>query len=949
MGNDLFLERHIGVHSNNLKSMLKEMNYKDIDDLINKVVPSSLQLKESISLPDPMTEATYLKHIYELAKKNMFYKSYIGQGYYGTYTPSVIMRNIFENPGWYTPYTPYQAEIAQGRLESLLNYQTVITELTGLPIANASLLDEATAAAEAMTMLFYYTQKEISSSKNKFLVDSYIFAQTKSILYTRAIPLGIEIVEQSYQTITLDDTYFGAILQYPNSHGAIEDYKPFITNAHTKNIFVVMATDLLALCVLTPPKELDADIAIGSSQRFGVPIGYGGPHAAFFACKEEFTRYIPGRIIGVSVDAQGQPAYRMSLQTREQHIRREKATSNICTAQSLLANIAAFYVIYHGQQGLKKIALTIVMHTKEVYDALCLLYIQPTYSYFFDTLHIKDISVIKLKTIAESFQVNLFYLNHNEVTISLDETTTKEDVEKLIQIFSIYKDQFNEETKPIHVSKNIQTTNIPSFATRRNTFLTQPIFSAYRSETQLMRYIKKLENKDLALNRTMIPLGSCTMKLNAACEMMPISWKHWNAIHPFAPVYQTQGYQILLQRLKIYLCNITGFDDCSLQPNSGAQGEYAGLLTIRSYHLHHKSKKDIVLIPISAHGTNPASAIMAGFKVVVIKSTEQGYIDIKDIQDKIKIYSNQIAALMITYPSTFGMYEDNIQEITKLIHEVGGLIYMDGANMNAQIGLTQPKIIGADICHLNLHKTFAIPHGGGGPGMGPICCTKELAPFLPSSQKQSHTEYTISAAPFGSALILVISYGYIRLLGEFGLKKSSINAILNANYMRAKLQSHYSILFATHQKPSAHEFIIDLRPFKLVGIEADDIAKRLIDFGFHAPTMSFPIAGTLMVEPTESEDKEEMDRFCNAMIAIRTEIQAIQDKKMDSQDNVLKNSPHTELSLLNDNWKHPYSRYQAAYPLPYLKNNKYWSPVARINNAYGDRNLICTCSPTDSY
>ncbi len=940
-----FATRHIGPNEHFTRQMLRTIGVKSMDELIEKTVPASIRMEKALNVPAAMTENEYLKHIKEVSLKNKVFTNYIGQGYYDTITPSVILRNIFENPGWYTQYTPYQAEISQGRLESLLNFQTMVSDLTGLPIANASLLDEATAAAEAMTMFFNTLNKEDHIERPKFFVDKEIFPQTKDVLLTRAVPVGIEIIEGDYKTATINDSFFGAIVQYPNDKGSIEDYQDFISTVHGAGAFIVMATDLLALTLLTPPGELGADVAVGSAQRFGVPLGYGGPHAAFFAAKDDFKRSMPGRIIGISIDAQGNRALRMALQTREQHIKREKATSNICTAQALLANMAAMYAVYHGPTGLKNIAKRIALLTQTVADAIEERGFELLAENFFDSLTVKvpDINVIRKK--AEKQQINLRYLSNDLIGISLDETTEVADLFDLINCFE-------NDTDPVafDIPQDAELNRLPAGLVRTSAYLTHPVFNTYHSESQMMRYIKHLENKDLSLNTSMISLGSCTMKLNAASEMMPLSWNHWFRMHPFAPASQVEGYKFIIDELSKYLCEITGFDACSLQPNSGAQGEYAGLLTIRNYHEangdHHRK---VMLIPISAHGTNPASAVMAGMKVVVVKALDNGYIDIEDLKMKAAQYSNELAGIMITYPSTYGVYEETVKEITEIIHLHGGQVYMDGANMNAQVGLTAPGLIGADVCHLNLHKTFAIPHGGGGPGMGPICVKAHLAKHLPG-HVTGGTSNAVSAAPFGSASILLISYGYIRMLGPDGLKSTTEYAILNANYMRARLQGAYDILYLGTNGTCAHEFIVDLRPFKKSAeVEAEDVAKRLIDYGFHAPTMSFPVPGTIMIEPTESEDKAELDRFCDALLSIREEIKEIEEARADKKDNPLKNSPHTQLVVTADEWKHSYTRQTAAFPLYYITQNKFWPSVARVNNTHGDRNLICTCEPVEAY
>ncbi len=954
-----FIPRHIGPNEADTKAMLKTIGEKSLASLIEKTVPSSIRMDHPLNIPAAMSEHEYLKHIKDISlKNNKLFATYIGQGYYDTITPSVILRNVFENPGWYTQYTPYQAEISQGRLESLLNFQTMVSDLTALPITNASLLDEATAAAEAMTMLFNTLNKQDHIERPKFFVDNEIFPQTKDVLITRAIPVGIEIVYGDYKKAVIDATYFGAIVQYPNDKGSIEDYRDFINKVHAAGAFVAMATDLLALTLLTAPGELGADVAVGSAQRFGVPLGYGGPHAAFFAAKDDFKRSIPGRIIGVSVDAQGNRALRMALQTREQHIKREKATSNICTAQALLANMAAMYAVFHGPDGLVNIAKRVALLTQTVAEAIEERGFELVSHNFFDTIVVKVNETSTIRSKAERQLINLRYIDDTHIGISLDETTALEDLYDLINSFENDKDPV---TFDISFDEELQ--HIPAALTRSSSFLAHPVFNTHHSESQMMRYIKSLENKDLSLNTSMISLGSCTMKLNAASEMMPLSWAHWSRMHPFVPAEQAEGYKYIIDELSKYLCEITAFDACSLQPNSGAQGEYAGLLTIKAYHeANGDQHRNVMLIPISAHGTNPASAVMCGMKVVVVKALENGYIDVEDLKAKAAQHAANLAGIMITYPSTYGVYEETVKDITDIIHQHGGQVYMDGANMNAQVGLTAPGLIGADVCHLNLHKTFAIPHGGGGPGMGPICVKKHLAAFLPGhasmvngqSSITHHSPLTIhgavSAAPYGSASILLISYGYIRMLGVEGVKASTEYAILNANYMRAKLEGQFDILYTNHNGECAHEFIVDLRPFKKTAeIEAEDVAKRLMDYGFHAPTISFPVPGTIMIEPTESEDKAELDRFCNALLSIRKEIRAIEEGKADKKDNPLKNAPHTQFVVTADEWKHTYTRQQAAFPLDYVTLNKFWPSVARVNNTYGDRNLVCTCEPIESY
>jgi len=947
-----FAGRHLGPNENDKAKMLQTIGVDSLDELIAKTIPGSIRMAKPLALPESMSEAAYLRFLKEVSLKNDLHRNYIGQGYYDTHTPSVILRNIFENPGWYTQYTPYQAEISQGRLESLLNFQTMVSDLTALPIANASLLDEATAGAEAMAMFFHTINKGDKIERAKFFVDKEIFPQTIDLLVTRATPLGIELVFGDYTAAEIDNTFFGAVVQYPNDKGSIEDYRSFIDSVHNIGGYVAMATDLLALTLLKAPGELGADAAFGSAQRFGVPLGYGGPHAAFFAVKDDFKRNIPGRIIGISVDAAGHRALRMALQTREQHIKREKATSNICTAQALLANMAAMYAVYHGPNGLKDIAKRISVLTHTLSEAL------EEYGYellsgsFFDTVtvRVKDAAAIRSK--AEAQKINFRYFNDDAtlVGIALDETTTLSDLADILSVFTI-----SEEPVAFGIEDDKVLTGIPTPLVRISEFLTQEVFNKHHSETQMMRYIKMLENKDLSLNTSMISLGSCTMKLNAASEMIPLTWAHWSKMHPFVPAKQAGGYAQIIKELSEYLCEITAFDACSLQPNSGANGEYAGLLTIRSYHESRgEGHRNVILIPISAHGTNPASAVMAGYKVIVIKALENGNIDVADLKAKAEQYAANLAGIMITYPSTYGIFEESVREITQIIHQNGGQVYMDGANMNAQVGLTAPGLIGADVCHLNLHKTFAIPHGGGGPGMGPICVKSHLAPFLPShvdtNNGVAHPTHAVSAAPYGSASILLISYAYIRMLGVAGVKAATEYAIMNANYMKARLEKDFDILYSGSNGTCAHEFIVDLRPFKKTAeIEAEDVAKRLMDYGFHAPTMSFPVPGTIMIEPTESEDMAELDRFCDAMLSIRAEIRAVEEGKADKKDNALKNAPHTQTEVIIGEWNHAYSREQAAFPLPYVHANKFWPSVKRVNNTVGDRNLICTCEPTEAY
>ncbi len=946
MKTDVFASRHIGIGTEDLQHMLKKVEVENLEQLIFETIPEDIRLQQRLKLDDPLSEHEFLNHIEELGKKNKVFKSYIGLGYHECLTPSVIKRNILENPGWYTAYTPYQAEIAQGRLEALLNFQTVITDLTGMELANASLLDESTAAAEAMTMLYDLRSREQKKAGIlKFFVSEEILPQTLSLLKTRATPLQIELVVGNHDQFTFGSDFYGAILQYPGKYGQINDYSNFVAKAKENDIKVAVAADILSLVLLTPPGEFGVDVVVGTTQRFGIPLGYGGPHAAFFATKEEYKRSIPGRIIGVTKDTDGKPALRMALQTREQHIKRDKATSNICTAQVLLAVMAGMYAAYHGPKGLKYIAEAVHAKAVTLADALERLGLYQTNSSYFDTISIKaNASVIR--PVAEKYKVNFFYIDENTISISLNEATSEKDLQQIITIFSKAL-----EKEAISVESLLTESAILPSVQRTAPYLENKVFNAYHSETELMRYIKKLERKDLALNHSMISLGSCTMKLNAASEMLPLSMANWGNIHPFVPVNQAEGYQIMLKELAKDLSEITGFADTSLQPNSGAQGEYAGLMSIRAYHeSRNEGHRNICLIPASAHGTNPASAVMAGMKVVVTKTDDKGNIDVADLEEKVVLHSENLAALMVTYPSTHGVFESSIRHITKLIHDHGGQVYMDGANMNAQVGLTNPGMIGADVCHLNLHKTFAIPHGGGGPGVGPICVAPQLVPFLPSNpviKTGGEKAITaISAAPWGSSLACLISYGYIKMLGESGLTHSTEIAILNANYIKHRLDGKYDVLYTGEKGRAAHEMIIDCRPFKQNGIEVTDIAKRLMDYGFHAPTVSFPVAGTMMIEPTESESVAELDRFCDAMIAIRAEIDA---SNAEDANNVLKNSPHTMAMVTNDIWDFPYSRKKAAFPLDFVSENKFWPSVRRVDDAYGDRNLICTCAPIEAY
>jgi len=942
MKTNKFIYRHLGPQKKDLPEMLKTIGVASIDQLIYETIPDDIRLKQGLNLPPALTEQEFMIHISQLANQNKLYRSFIGYGYYATTMPGVIQRNILENPGWYTSYTPYQAEISQGRLEALLNYQTMLTELTGMELANASLLDEATAAAEAMMMLFNArTRKQKKSGVKRFFTDLDIFPQTMAVLETRADALDIEIVKGDYQTAMIDETYFGAFVQYPAASGKVSDYHEFTQKLDNHDVKFVVAADLMALTILKPPAEWGADVVVGSTQRFGLPMAYGGPHAGYFATKEIYKRYIPGRIIGVTIDAQGKRALRMALQTREQHIKREKATSNICTAQVLLAVLSGMYAVYHGPEGLKEIGQNIHNLTKKLYYGLIELGYKPVHKQFFDTLLI-PVAVDKVKPAAENKEINFNYFHgDNLVGISLDENTTKEDLKNILEIFAFGK-QIPSFDKDIDV--------LPEDVIRNDNFMSQEVFNRYQSETEMMRYIKKLERRDLSLTHSMIPLGSCTMKLNASTELFPISWDKWQALHPFVPEEQAQGYQKVIKNLEKYLKEITGLDAVSLQPNSGAAGEYAGLLAIRKFHQSRgEAHRNIALIPASAHGTNPASAVMAGHKVVVIKTTDEGNIDVNDLKEKAEQYRDSLSAFIVTYPSTHGVFESAIKEMTQIIHDNGGQVYMDGANMNAQVGLTSPGIIKADVCHLNLHKTFAIPHGGGGPGVGPIAVKKHLAEFLPSHpliKTGGHNGQTFAAAPYGSILVSLISYAYIRLLGPDGLKKATEYAILNANYLEALLKDYYPVLYTGERGRAAHEFIADCRSFKEKGITVMDIAKRLIDYGYHAPTVSFPVHDTLMIEPTESESKTELDRFANAMISIWKEIQEI---KEDELDNVLKNAPHTEDILTADVWFQQYSRKKAAFPLDYIKENKFWPAVSRVDDAYGDRNLHCTCDPIDSY
>jgi glycine dehydrogenase len=949
MAFDNFIRRHIGSGKEETNKMLSKLGYNSLDELIDKTIPGSIRLDKELNIPfEGISENEYLNLIWEIATKNKIYKSYIGLGYYNTIMPAVIKRNIFENPSWYTSYTPYQAEISQGRLEALLNFQTMIMDLTGMEIANASLLDEATAAAEAMIML-YNTRSQETTSQNRdvFFADKNIFPQTIDVVKTRSEPLGIELLTGDYETFDFSGKVFGVLIQYPACDGKINNYRAFIEKAHSNNIAVVVAADLMGLVLLTPPGEWGADVVVGTTQRFGIPMGYGGPHAAYFATRDKYKRSIPGRIIGVTKDSQGKSALRMALQTREQHIKRERATSNICTAQALLATMAGTYAVYHGAEGLKRIARHIHSCAAALASHLQELGYNIVNKVFFDTLKIilpADLTTDELKAIALERQINLNYIDKHTLTLSVDETTSLDNLNELCEMFAValYK-----KYKKIQELYEFLISDTEFF--RKSEFLTAKVFQNYRSETELMRYIKKLERKDISLTHSMISLGSCTMKLNAAAEMIPLSWPEFSDIHPFVPMEQAEGYQQLYHDLGHWLCEITGFSEISFQPNSGAAGEYTGLLVIRKYHQsRNESQRDVVLIPSSAHGTNPASAAMAGLKIVLVACDEKGNISIPDLKSKAEENKNNLAALMITYPSTHGVFEEKVKEIVDIVHRCGGQVYMDGANMNAQVGLTKPGVIGADVCHLNLHKTFAIPHGGGGPGMGPICVADHLVEFLPTHPLSpvggAKGINAVSSSPWGSALITIISYGYIKMLGNKGITDVSKYAILNANYIAACLKYLFNIVYTGENGTVAHEMIIDCRPFKaLADITEIDIAKRLMDYGFHAPTVSFPVHGTLMIEPTESESLQELDRFIEALKSIYDEIQEIAQNKADRSDNVLKNAPHKAEAVVNDLWSHKYSREKAAYPLPWIRENKFWPASGRIDDAYGDRNLVCSC------
>jgi len=954
---DRFQDRHIGPDSHDRREMLEVVRASSLDSLIDEAIPANIRLDRPLDLPEGESEYEFLRRLRGIASENRLYRSFIGMGYYGCVTPSVIVRNLLENPGWYTPYTPYQAEIAQGRLESLLNFQTMVHDLTGTEIANASLLDEATAAAEAMTMLHRIQSRSpnASADRNTFLVSTRCFPQTLDVLRGRAEPLGLSLHLAEPNEMEFERTVFGVLLQYPDDNGAIADLAPLIARAHKAGVLVAVATDLLSLTLFTPPGDMGADVIVGNAQRFGVPLGYGGPHAAFLATRAEYVRQAPGRLIGVSVDAHGNLAYRMALQTREQHIRREKATSNICTAQALLANISAMYAVYHGPERLKGMARRVHASARALDGALTPLGFTQVNKTYFDTLNVRVPDqlggVARVRDVALQDRMNFRYFADGHIGISLDETTSLDDVQAITDVFARVA---GKPSPPLELPGGRAESDIPSALLRRTAFLTHPVFNTHHSETEMMRYIRSLERRDIGLDRSMIPLGSCTMKLNAASEMLPITWPEFSTMHPFVPVDQAQGYSRVVRGLESALSRITGFPAVSLQPNSGAQGEFAGLMVIRAFHRDRGDmRRDVVLIPSSAHGTNPASAVTAGMRVVIVATDQHGNVDVDDLNAKAMEHRDRLAALMITYPSTHGVFEDRIQEVCSVVHRHGGQVYMDGANMNAQVGLTSPAAIGADVCHLNLHKTFAIPHGGGGPGMGPIAVAEHLAPYLPGHPVipvgGDKAIPAVSAAPWGSASILLISYGYIRMLGGAGMTDATRCAILNANYIKSRLEAHYDVLYTMPNGRVAHEMIFDLRGFKRAGIDEQDVAKRLMDYGFHAPTVSFPVSGTLMIEPTESEPKQELDRFCEAMIQIRKEIQAVTEGRTHPTDNVLKNAPHTAAHVAADTWSHPYSRTEAAFPLPWVQDAKFWPPVGRVDNPYGDRNLICVCPAVSSY
>ncbi len=954
-----FINRHNGPRGAEVEKMLQKIGVSSIDELIDQTIPQTIRLAEPLAIGDGMNEFQFLNHIKEVGARNKIYKSFIGLGYYGTIVPGVIVRNILENPGWYTSYTPYQAEISQGRLEALLNFQTVVSDLTAMPIANASLLDEGTAAAEAMIMLFNTRSRDqIKNNVNRFLVSKCVFPQTIEVLKTRSAPLGIEVVVGKITDTVVDGTYFGALVQYPTSCGKINNYADFVSQVHAAGASVAVVADLLSLTMLTPPGEWGADVVCGSTQRFGLPMGFGGPHAGYFAVTEKYKRNIPGRIIGVSVDAYGNRALRMALGTREQHIKRERATSNICTAQALLAIMSGMYAVYHGPKGLYEIARSINILTGVLEGELERYGYAQENEFYFDTLKVllpDNVKMEEIRQMALQNKINLRYIDERSIGLSVDETTGLKDVNLLLSVFA----KANGKTFSEYICNKTECDKIitiPANLKRTSAFLTHPVFNTYHSETEMMRYIKKLEIKDLSLNRAMIPLGSCTMKLNAAAEMFALSWPEFGNIHPFVPADQAEGYLFLIRELEKALCNITGFEAISFQPNSGAAGEYTGLMVIHKYHASRGEKhRDVVLIPASAHGTNPASAVMAGLKVVVVKCDANGNIDTADLREKAELYKDTLSALMATYPSTHGVFEENIMEIFDIIHKNGGQVYMDGANMNAQVGFTSPARIGADVCHLNLHKTFAIPHGGGGPGVGPIGVAKHLVDYLPQhiycnciSSKQGIT--AVASAPFGSASVLTISYAYIKMMGGSGLTDATRFAILNANYLKSCLEKYYPILYTGSKGRVAHEMILDCNEIeRSTGIAAIDIAKRLMDYGFHAPTVAFPVHGTLMVEPTESEPFYELNRFVDAMIAIKGEIDEIGSGKADKDDNAIKHAPHTAQMVTSDDWKFPYSRQRAAFPMKWSGDDKYWPTVTRIDDAYGDRNLVCSCEPVENY
>jgi glycine dehydrogenase len=951
---DLFIRRHLGPNQSERMEMLKALGLNDLEELTRKVVPEPILRNDRINLPLPLSEQELLSELREILSKNVLFKNYIGMGYYPSFLPTVILRNILENPGWYTAYTPYQAEISQGRMEALLNYQTMICDMTGMQISNASLLDEGTSAAEAVTML--HSLREVETSNTVFL-SKRLHPQTIDVVETRCNPLGIKVIVGEEESAPLSQEIFAVVIQYPDTEGNIQDYESFVKSCHNEKIKVIVASDLMALALLKPPGEWGADVVVGTNQRFGLPLGFGGPHAGFFATKDEYKRSMPGRLIGVSKDSQGKPAMRLSLQTREQHIRRDKATSNICTAQVLLAVLSSMYAVYHGPVGIKNIASRIHAYTNFLKENLEKLGFKILHKHFFDTLVVQA-PTQELKRVidsAEKAKINLRIINDTSgnttsLGISLDETVVPKDLEALIEVFSGKELKIN----PSELQKHSKI-SIPESLERKTEYLTHPVFNSYHTEHKMLRYIKKLESKDLSLTTSMIPLGSCTMKLNATTEMIPVTWPEVSNLHPFAPESHSKGYQEIFTSLEDWIAKITEFDAVSLQPNAGSQGEYAGLLAIRGYHLSQgNTNRNICLIPLSAHGTNPASAVMAGFKVVVVNCDSEGNIDFDDLKKKANEYKDTLGALMVTYPSTHGVFEEQIQEICQLIHSLGGQVYMDGANMNAQVGLTSPKRIGADVCHLNLHKTFCIPHGGGGPGIGPIAVAKHLAPHLPGhsliSNGTNNRKGSTTSAPWGSASITLISWAYIRMLGGEGLRLATQVAILNANYIAKKLSDSYPILYKGKNGFVAHECILDVRPFKKnSGVEAEDIAKRLMDYGFHAPTMSFPVPGTLMVEPTESEDKGELDRFIHAMITIFKEIEKIEKGQFSKDSNPLKNAPHTAEMVLKPDWNESYSREEAVYPAPWLKDLKFWPSVGRVDNVYGDRNLICSCLPLDAY